>query len=95
VSGTFEKREERQTGKREWSGERKSNKLAERGAAFQPAPAPLACSGCNLQALQTNFNNLASLAVKLASCCNQSNGTKVCDSRATRHNAKGSYTIMR
>jgi hypothetical protein len=35
---------ESEIGERERSGERKSNKLVEHGAAFLPAPAPLTCS---------------------------------------------------
>jgi hypothetical protein len=44
VSRIYEKREEREVREWERSGERKSNKLVERGAAIQPASAPLTCS---------------------------------------------------
>jgi hypothetical protein len=94
VSGMRGKREEREIEERERSGERKFNKLVERGAAFQPAPAPLTCSGCDLQKLcSQTLANLASLAVKLASC-NQADGTikGLRLPRITRHNCyKCSY----
>jgi hypothetical protein len=53
VSGMCEKREQRERSAereaREWKrrGERKFNKLVERGAAFQLALASLACSVCD------------------------------------------------